>query len=95
MRPLKKDTVVFWTDPDQGACSQYAVVVQYQGSGIYGCKTAKGGEVEATHAELTKVHKREACLVRAAMTAYEYLAPRRDVTDTEREKVLLRLFVAL
>lgn len=95
MRPIKKDTIVFWTDPDEGACSQYAVVVDYQGDGIYSCKTAKGGELEATHAELTKVHLREAQVIRAAMLCYEYLSPRRDVTDSEREMCILRLHAAL
>jgi hypothetical protein len=95
MRPHKKDTIVFWNDPDEGACSQYAVVVAYEGSGIYSCKTAKGGELEATHAELLKVQKREAQVVRAAMQCYDYLSPRRDVTDKEREKCLRRLYVAL
>ncbi len=95
MRPHKKDTIVFWTGPDEGACSQHAVVVEYQGDGIYSCKTAKGGELEATHAELIKVHEREARVVRAAMLCYNYLAPRRDVTDKEREKCILRLHAAL
>lgn len=59
MRPHKKDTIVFWTDPDEGACSQFAEIVSYEGDGMYILKTAKGGDLEALHQELRKVSARE------------------------------------
>ncbi len=73
MRPLKKGTVIYWNDPDEGACSQYGFIVAYQGDGIYSIKTARGGELEACHHEIFTVNKREARIVKAASDLYNLL----------------------
>jgi hypothetical protein len=86
MRPLKKGTLVYWTDPDGGVCSQYATVASYLGDGMYQCKTAKGGELEALHQELRTVNGREADLVKGAMSAYAALTVIYDLrTDLRKD----------
>lgn len=73
---FNKGDYIWWSDPDNSEdsdCSQYAVVEEYAGDGIYRCTTAKGGELEALDTEMRRCTDQECRLVKAASALYDDL----------------------
>jgi hypothetical protein len=73
MRVFPKGSVIYWTDPDDGDCSQYAVVEYHEGDGVHRCTTVKGGELVCPNNEMRLCHKEEAELVTACMNVCDTL----------------------